>query len=121
MNASRPSPAPVGPTPSNWCWRSGAVAPGPTVVFDIDGVLSDAAGRQHFLERGRRDWTAFFEACGDDPVIEEIARLAGHANTRTTEVVYRRELRPVLTTGAEAMDKLFGDASGGRRAVRQRG
>jgi integrase len=27
--------------------------------------------------------------------IEEIARLVGHASTRTTEVVYRRELRPV--------------------------
>ena len=39
--------------------------------------------------------------------VEEIARLAGHANSRTTEVVYRRELRPVLTTGAEAMDRLF--------------
>ena len=26
--------------------------------------------------------------------VEEIARLAGHANTRTTEVVYRRDLRP---------------------------
>jgi integrase len=39
--------------------------------------------------------------------VEEITRLAGHSNTRTTEVVYRRELRPVLTTGAEAMDKLF--------------
>jgi integrase len=39
--------------------------------------------------------------------VEEIARLAGHASSRTTEVVYRRELRPVLTTGAEAMDKLF--------------
>jgi hypothetical protein len=26
--------------------------------------------------------------------IEEIARLAGHATTRTTEIVYRRELRP---------------------------
>jgi integrase len=39
--------------------------------------------------------------------VEEIARLAGHSNTRTTEVVYRRELRPVLTTGAEAMDKIF--------------
>jgi phosphoglycolate phosphatase-like HAD superfamily hydrolase len=45
------------------------------VVFDIDGVLSDAVGRQHFIEQGRRDWNAFFEACGDDPVIEEIARL----------------------------------------------
>jgi integrase len=39
---------------------------------------------------------------------EEIARLAGHASTRTTEVVYRRELRPVITTGAEIMDAVFG-------------
>jgi integrase len=39
--------------------------------------------------------------------IEEIARLVGHASTRTTEVVYRRELRPVITTGAEIMDDLF--------------
>jgi len=39
--------------------------------------------------------------------IEEIARLVGHASTRTTEIVYRRELRPVITTGAEIMDKLF--------------
>ena len=36
--------------------------------------------------------------------IEEIAGLAGHATTRTTEIVYRRELRPVITTGAEIMD-----------------
>ena len=39
--------------------------------------------------------------------IEEIARLAGHATTRTTEIVYRRELRPIITTGAEIMDQLF--------------
>jgi hypothetical protein len=38
--------------------------------------------------------------------LEEIARIAGHSSTRTTEVVYRRELRPILTTGAEAMDRL---------------
>ena len=38
---------------------------------------------------------------------EEIARLVGHASTRTTEVVYRRELRPVITTGAEIMDEVF--------------
>src|SRR5262249_18099548 len=40
--------------------------------------------------------------------IEEIARLAGHTSTRTTEVVYRRDLRPVITTGAEIMDDVFG-------------
>ena len=39
--------------------------------------------------------------------IEEIARLVGHASTRTTEIVYRRELPPVITTGAEIMDELF--------------
>ncbi len=39
---------------------------------------------------------------------EEIARLVGHASTRTTEVVYRRELRPVIATGAEIMDEVFG-------------
>ena len=41
--------------------------------------------------------------------IEEIARLAGHASARTTEIVYRRELRPVITTGAEIMDELFSE------------
>src|SRR6266702_4168913 len=39
--------------------------------------------------------------------VEEIARLAGHACSRTTEVVCRRELRPVITTGAEVMDQIF--------------
>jgi hypothetical protein len=38
---------------------------------------------------------------------EEIARLSGHATTRTIEIVYRRELRSVITTGAEIMDQLF--------------
>lgn len=59
----------------NWLWREKPVGGGRAVVFDLDGVLSDAASRQHFLERPRRDWDAFFEACGDDPLIEEIARL----------------------------------------------
>ena len=45
------------------------------MVFDIDGVLSDAAGRQHYLERGRRDWNAFFDACGEDPLIAEVGQL----------------------------------------------
>jgi hypothetical protein len=61
----------------NWFWRDGRVAGGPAVVFDLDGVLSDAASRQHFLEGPGRDWDAFFAACGDDPLIEEVARLLG--------------------------------------------
>jgi hypothetical protein len=39
--------------------------------------------------------------------VEEIARLTGHAGSRTTEVFYRRELRPVIMTGAEVMDQIF--------------
>jgi hypothetical protein len=40
--------------------------------------------------------------------VEEIARLAGHSPSRTTETIYRREVRPVITTGAEVMDQIFG-------------
>ena len=61
--------------PPNWTWRDAPLPPGPAVIFDIDGVLSDAAIRQHYIEQGRRDWRAFFDACGDDPLIEEVARL----------------------------------------------
>jgi integrase len=51
--------------------------------------------------------------------IEEISHLVGHANTRVTELVYRKELRPMLTRGASAMDALFGEA--GHRTLRERG
>jgi integrase len=40
--------------------------------------------------------------------VEHIALLAGHDRTSTTELVYRHELRPALTQGAEVMDKIFG-------------
>lgn len=46
--------------------------------------------------------------------IEDIAHLAGHASTNVTEQVYRKEIRPIVTRGATAMDALFG----GRRAGR---
>ena len=39
--------------------------------------------------------------------IEEIARIAGHSGTAVTELVYRHELRPVIQTGATAMDRIF--------------
>ncbi|WP_166659614.1 tyrosine-type recombinase/integrase [Glycomyces sp. NRRL B-16210] len=37
-----------------------------------------------------------------------IADLVGHAKTSTTRTVYRHQLRPVITTGAELLDKAFG-------------
>ena len=39
--------------------------------------------------------------------IEDIAHRVGHANTRTTEKVYRKEFRPMLTRGAAPMDQIF--------------
>jgi hypothetical protein len=65
----------VSPTPDNWHWRDGPVRPNGAVVFDMDGVLSDASRRQHYLDRPFRDWEAFFQACGDDELIAEVARL----------------------------------------------
>jgi len=46
--------------------------------------------------------------------IEDIAHLVGHASTNVTEKVYRKELRPVLSRGATAMDALFGGHRTGR-------
>ena len=60
----------------NWQWREGPLTPGRAVVFDMDGVLSDAATRQHYIEGpGRRNWDAFFAACGEDRLIEDVAQL----------------------------------------------
>jgi integrase len=39
--------------------------------------------------------------------VESIALLVGHDRTATTEMVYRHEIRPALTQGAEIMDRIF--------------
>lgn len=59
----------------NWRWRAGPVDGGSAVVFDLDGVLSDAAGRHHYIEHPVPDWAGFFAACGEDPPIAEVARV----------------------------------------------
>lgn len=37
----------------------------------MDGVISDAVGRQHHLNEPRKDWVGFFNACDEDPPIAE--------------------------------------------------
>jgi integrase len=61
-----------------------------------------------------RDWTprelhhTFISLLPDSGVpIEQIADAARHASTRTTEVVYRHQLRPVTRTAAIALGPLF--------------
>ncbi len=41
-----------------------------TVVVDLDGTLSDARARRHFVTGKRRDYEAFHARLGDDPVFE---------------------------------------------------
>jgi integrase len=60
------------------------------------------------------DWTprelrhSFVSLLSDAGVpIEKIARLVGHIGTATTETVYRKQIRPLVTGGAEVMDQLF--------------
>lgn len=60
------------------------------------------------------DWTprelrhSFVSLLSDAGVpIEQISRLVGHSGTTTTETVYRKQIRPVITDGAEVMDRLF--------------
>lgn len=60
------------------------------------------------------DWTprelrhSFVSLLSDSGVsLQDIADLCGHSGTTVTEKVYRHQLRPVLLTGAEAMDRIF--------------
>ncbi|MFD3728284.1 tyrosine recombinase XerC [Streptomyces sp. NPDC058671] len=96
---------------------------------DEDFVFGTASGHQRTAEDVRRAFrtllkeagfenpeawtprelrTSFVSVLSDHGIpIEVIARVAGHSTTQTTERVYRKQLRPVITQGAEAMDDIF--------------
>ncbi|MEU4703904.1 tyrosine-type recombinase/integrase [Nonomuraea dietziae] len=42
-----------------------------------------------------------------DVPVEDISDLVGHVSTHVTGTVYRHEIRPALTKGAQAMDKIL--------------
>jgi integrase len=89
-----------------FCTRTGSVLDAANVRREFRAVCKAAGIGEHWTPRELRHSFVSLMSSSGVPV-EEIARLAGHSSSRTTEVVYRRELRPVLTTGAEAMDRLF--------------
>src|SRR3954452_20383587 len=79
-----------------------------------------------------RQWTprelrhSFVSLLSDHGVpVEEIARLVGHSSTTTTELVYRKQIRPVIQTGAVVLDAVFGSDRDSHRhshaAVPERG
>ena len=69
-------------------------------------ITKAAALGEDWVPRELRHTFVSIMSAGGVPV-EEIARLAGYHQSSTTELVYRRELRPVITTGAEIMDRIF--------------
>jgi len=51
---------------------------------------------------------SFVSIMSDNGVpLETIADLVGHASTAVTEEVYRHQLKPVITRGAETMNTIF--------------
>ncbi|MFD3532535.1 tyrosine recombinase XerC [Streptomyces sp. NPDC058664] len=99
------------------------------VWSDEDFVFGTASGQQRTAEDVRRAFRTLLKEAGfEDPgawtprelrtsfvsvlsdhgiPIEVIARVVGHSTTQTTEQVYRKQLRPIITQGAEAMDDIF--------------
>ena len=76
-------------------WRAQPRPIGRAVVVDIDGVLSDASTRQHFLNNpeGIRDWDGFFGNCGSDAPLHAVPALLGSLD---------RDLVIVLLSGRPA-------------------
>ena len=70
-------------------------------------VITKAAGlgQQWTPRELRHTFVSLLSA--NDVNLEDIARLVGHSGTAVTERVYRHEIRPSLTQGAEIMDHLF--------------
>ncbi|WP_211177837.1 tyrosine-type recombinase/integrase [Pseudonocardia acidicola] len=61
-----------------------------------------------------KDWTprelrhSFVSLLSDGGMpIEQISRLVGHSGTSVTELIYRKQIRPVVENGATAMDLIF--------------
>jgi hypothetical protein len=59
------------------------------VVVDIDGVLSDASTRQHFLNNpeGVRDWEGFFGTVGEDRPLNAVPALLHLLDPEVTVVL----------------------------------
>lgn len=100
---------------------AGRYTPEGLVFWTASGTPLDAANvRRSFrslclasgLDPG--EWTprelrhSFVSLMSDAGVpLEDIARMVGHGSTQVTETVYRKQLRPVLTSGTQVMEALF--------------
>ena len=76
------------------------------------GQITKAAGlgEQWTPRELRYSFVSILSASGVP--LEDVSQLVEHVSTNVTETVYRHEIRPTLTKGAAAMDKIFGKAPG---------
>ena len=86
----------AGGVPASWHPRPGAPTGGPLVIFDLDGVISDASHRQHFMRGAHKDFRGFFTSAGNDPPFE--AGLAMAASVADTHAVAILTARPDYIT-----------------------
>ena len=85
-------------TPDNWFFRDGgaggggpgtdgAPSGGPLVILDLDGVISDATHRQHYLRGAFKDFRGFFTAAPADPPLETGRALAASVDDDHTVAI----------------------------------
>ncbi len=87
---------------------------GRTKAIVKDKLIKVVADREARKAGLGENWTprelrhSFVSIMSDNGVpIETIADLVGHASTAVTEEVYRHQLKPVITKGAETMNTIF--------------
>ncbi|MFF2512742.1 tyrosine recombinase XerC [Streptomyces sp. NPDC058086] len=88
--------------------RSGEPLDAANVRRDFKAIVKKAGLEPEWTPRELRH--SFVSLLSDHGIpLERIALLVGHSSQATTEAVYRKQLRPVITEGAEAMDEIFAD------------
>ncbi|MGW7033339.1 site-specific integrase [Streptomyces xanthophaeus] len=89
---------------------SGKLRTAQDVRRNFRGLLKEAGLPDPDSWTTRELRTSFVSLLSDHGLrIEDIARLVGHSGSSTTERVYRKQLRPVIEAGAEAMDAIFSE------------
>lgn len=83
--------------------RSGEPLDAANVRRDFRAIARKAGLAPEWTPRELRH--SFVSLLSDHGIpLERIARLVGHSSQATTEAVYRKQLRPVITEGAEVME-----------------
>ena len=73
-----------------WTWNKQLAKDSEIVIFDLDGVISDASHRQHFLKGAEKDWDGFFSACTEDPPISsglELVNLINKLHSKNIKII----------------------------------